>query len=53
MPKISSFENIENKHDVYRSKDCMRNFYEFLRKDTMKKKKALFVKKSRGNICLS
>ena len=45
MPKISSFENIENKHDVYRSKDCMRNFYEFLRKDTMKKKKGSICKK--------
>ena len=53
MPTISSFKNIENKHDVYRSKDCMGKFYEFLRKDTMKKKRCSICKKSRGNTCLS
>ena len=36
MPTISSFRSIENKHDVYRSKDCMRKFCEFLRKPAMK-----------------
>ena len=45
MPTISSFKNIENKHDVYRSKDCMGKFYEFFRKDTMKKKKCSICKK--------
>ena len=28
---ISWFKNIENKHDVYRGKDCMKTFGEFLR----------------------
>ena len=28
---ISWFKNIENKHDVYRDKDCMKKFCEFLR----------------------
>ena len=32
----SSFRSIENKHDVYRGKDCMKAFCEFLREDTMK-----------------
>ena len=36
MPTISSFRGIENKHDVYRGKDCMRTFCEFLRKHKMK-----------------
>ena len=27
---ISLFRSIENKHDVYRSKDSMKNFYEYL-----------------------
>ena len=26
MSTISSFRNIENKHDVYRGKNCMKNF---------------------------
>ena len=29
---ILSFRRIENKHDVYRGKDCMKKFCEFLRK---------------------
>ena len=33
---ISSFRNIENKHDVYRGKDCMKKFSGFLRQHTMK-----------------
>ena len=36
MPTISSFRSIENKHDVYRCKDCMRKFCELLRKPAMK-----------------
>ena len=34
---ISSFRSIENKHDVYRGKDFMKKYSEFLRKHTMKK----------------
>ena len=33
---ISSFRRIENKHDVYRGKDCMKKFCEFLREHPMK-----------------
>ena len=32
MSTISSFKSIENKHDVYRGKDCMKKFCAFLRK---------------------
>ena len=32
---ISSFRSIENKHEVYRGKDCMKKFCEFLRKHAM------------------
>ena len=28
MPTISSFRSIENKHDAYRGKDCMKKFCE-------------------------
>ena len=35
MSKISSFETIENKHDVYRDKDCTKKFCESLREHTM------------------
>ena len=31
MSTISSFKSIENKHDVYRQKDCMKKFCKFLR----------------------
>ena len=31
MCTISSFKSIENKHDVYRGKDCMKKFCESLR----------------------
>ena len=31
MSTISSFKGIENKHDVYRGKDCMKKFFESLR----------------------
>ena len=30
MSTISSCKTIENKHDVYRGKDCMKKFCEFL-----------------------
>ena len=33
---ISSFKSIENKHGVYRGKDCMKRFCEFLRKHATK-----------------
>ena len=33
---ISSFKSIENKHDVYRRKDCMKKFCESLREHEIK-----------------
>ena len=36
MSAISSFKSIDNKHDVYRSKDCMKKFYESLREHAIK-----------------
>ena len=36
MPTIPSFRSIENKHDVYRGKDCMKMFCEFSREHTIK-----------------
>ena len=36
MSSISSLKIIENRHDVYRSKDCMRKFCESLREHSMK-----------------
>ena len=36
MPTVSSFRSIENKHDVYRRKTCMKMFSEFLREHAMK-----------------
>ena len=36
MSTIFSFRSIENKHDVYRGKDSMKMFCEFLRKHAMK-----------------
>ena len=36
MSTISLFRSIENKHDVYRCKDCMKKFCEFLREYAMK-----------------
>ena len=35
MSTISWFRSIENKHDVYRGKDCLKKFCEFLKEDTM------------------
>ena len=36
MSTISSFRSIENKHDIYKPKDCMIKFCRFLRKHAMK-----------------
>ena len=36
MSTISSFRSIEKKHNVYRSKNCMKKFDEFLREHAMK-----------------
>ena len=36
MSTISSFKSIQNKHDIYRGKDCVKNFCEFLREHTVK-----------------
>ena len=36
MSTISSFKSIENKHDMYRGKDCMKKFCEFLMEHAMK-----------------
>ena len=33
---ISSFRRVENKHNVYRGKDCMITFCEILKKQVMK-----------------
>ena len=35
MSTIPSFRNVENKHYVYRRKDCMKTFCESFRKHTM------------------
>ena len=39
MSTISSFRSIENKHDVYRGKDCMKRFCKFLKEHLMKIRK--------------
>ena len=54
MSATSSCRSIENKHDVYRGKDCMKKVCEFLREHTMKiinfkKKKIKFLQKSSRN----
>ena len=36
MSTIFSFRSIENKHDTYRGKDCMKKFCEFLGNHTIK-----------------
>ena len=36
MPTISSFKSIENKHDVFRVKDCVKKFCKSLRKHAVK-----------------
>ena len=48
MSTILSFKNIENKHDVYRGKDCKKKFCKSLREHAMKiihlKKKKVIIK---------
>ena len=59
MSTISSFKNIENKHDVYRGKDYMKKFCDSLRKHALKilnfkKKKMMLLTKEMqesGYIC--
>ena len=36
MSTITSFRSIDNRHDVYKGKDCMKKFCEFLREHAMK-----------------
>ena len=36
MSAISSFKSIEDRHDVYIGKNCMKKFYESLREHAMK-----------------
>ena len=54
MSSISAFRIIENKHDVYGGKDCMKKFCEFLREHEMKiinskkKKMKLLTKDKHG-----
>ena len=55
MRGISSFRSIENKHDVYRGKDCMKKLCKFLRENPMKiinfkKKKKVINKRVAGII---
>ena len=56
MSTISSFRSIENKHDVYRGKDCMKKFCEYLRENAMKiinfkkKKNEIINKRAAGII---
>ena len=47
--KLSSFKSIENKRDVYRGKDCMKNFSESLRETAVEI--IIFKKKKNINIC--
>ena len=46
MSTISLFRSIENNHDVYRAKNCMKRFYEFLGEHAMK---IIYFKKSSMN----
>ena len=51
MSTISPFRTIENKHDVYRGKDCMKKFSEFLREHAVKtinSKKEVISKRRAG-----
>ena len=55
MSAVSSFKSRENKHDVYRGNDCIKNFCEFLREHTMnitnlKKKNEIIYKRAAGII---
>ena len=53
MSTISTFRSIENWNDIYRSKDCMKKFCEFLRQHAMKiinLKKIKFIDKRTARI---
>ena len=56
MCTISSFRYKENKHDIYRGKDCMKKFCEYLSEHTMKiinfkkKKNEIINKRATGII---
>ena len=56
MSTISSFNDIENKHDVYRNKNCMKTFCQSLREHAMKiinskkKEKNEIINKQTGGI---
>ena len=54
MSTVSSFRSIENKHDIYRGKDSMKKFCEFLREHAIKilflKKGSYWQKSSRNRI---
>ena len=59
MYTILSFKRIENKHDIYRGKDCMKKYCKSLRENTMniinfKKKKMASLTNEQQNvkICL-
>ena len=36
MSTLSSFKSVENKHDVYRCKDCIKKVFESFREHTVK-----------------
>ena len=54
MSTISTFRSIENKHDVYRGKDCMEKFCESLREHSLKiinfKFEKVIIKRAEGII---
>ena len=55
MSTIFSFRSIPNKHDVYKGKDCMKKFCEFLREHQMriinfKKKKMKLLTKEQQKL---
>ena len=41
MSTISSFQSIENKRDIYKGKNYMKNFFFFFREHTLKKNKKM------------
>ena len=46
MSAVSSFRSIENKHDVYRGKDCIKTFCRYLREHAMK---TFLLKRKKGS----
>ena len=56
MSTISSFKNIQNRHDVYRGKDCIKKFCKSLREHALeiinfKKKKMKLLGKEQQESC--